>query len=93
MRTFFGHLACECESVRLSCYAVTTADATMEITGHQIVCLDCIATFHDVVDEVRSPSASAIKGRQAPGFNQQQALSAGRTADRTLAGFRKRRQR
>lgn len=51
MRTFFGHLVCECESVSLVCYPITTPDATMEISGHHIVCLDCVAVFHDAVDE------------------------------------------
>ena len=48
MRNFFGELTCECDSVDLVRFALTTPDDSMEITGVWVICADCDAAFHDV---------------------------------------------
>ena len=50
MRGFFGDLLCECESVTLHAFALTTPDTVFEISGLLVICIDCEATFHDSAD-------------------------------------------
>lgn len=62
MRGFFGDLLCECESVRLHEYALTTPDGVFEVTHLLVVCIDCEGTFHESADtHTRSAPASSAR--------------------------------
>ena len=50
MRGFFGDLLCECESIKLHEYALTTPDGVIEVTELLVVCVDCKVTFYESAD-------------------------------------------
>ena len=50
MRGFFGDLLCECESVSLHEYAMTTPDGDFEVTELLVICIDCRAVFYEAAD-------------------------------------------
>ncbi len=45
MRGFFGELLCECQSITLHEFALTTPDSVFEVTGLLVICVECEATF------------------------------------------------
>ena len=50
MRGFFGDLLCECQSITLHEFALTTPDSVFEVTGLLVICVDCEATFNESAD-------------------------------------------
>ena len=50
MRDFFDHPVCECLSLELVGLAITTPDASMEVTELFLSCTDCDATFYEAAD-------------------------------------------
>ncbi len=62
MRGFFGDLLCECESVALAEYALTTPDSVLEVTELLVICFDCQAIFYEAA-EVQTRSAASLPRR------------------------------
>ncbi len=62
MRGFFGDLLCECESVALTEYALTTPDSVLEVTELLVICFDCQAIFYEASD-VQTRSAAGLPKR------------------------------
>ncbi len=65
MRSFFGDLLCECQSVTLNEFALTTPDGEVEVTELLVICIDCKATFYELADTDmrRSPARSRWRSR------------------------------
>ena len=60
MRTFFGELACECESLDLVRYPMTGPDTVMEVVALYVISVDCGKSFHDsdvMTDQGLAPSS------------------------------------
>ena len=70
MTDYFGHLVCECTSLKLVGVAITTPDATMEITEMLVICGDCDITAFESVDhtvvESTLPTSTGRRRRVVP---------------------------
>ncbi len=66
MRGFFGDLLCECQSVTLHEFALTTPDSVLEVTELLVICVDCTAIFYESADTHMRPAPStAARGRHS----------------------------
>ena len=63
MRGFFGELLCECQSVTLHEFALTTPDSVLEVTELLVICVDCKATFYELADTHMRPAPASSRRR------------------------------
>ena len=56
MRGFFGELLCECQSITLHEFALTTPESFIEVTELLVICVDCEAAFYELADTHVQPA-------------------------------------
>jgi len=63
MRGFFGELLCECQSVTLHEFALTTPDSVLQVTELLVICVECEATFYELADTHMRPAPASSPRR------------------------------